>query len=230
MYKSLYGLKQAGCVWNKTLHDMLCSIGFNCLKSDFSLYVYSRGSICIIIPIYIDDMTISSTSDAEFDKVGAELFKHFELHDLGPTSFLLGIQITRDCPHCSISLSQHQYIVDMLDRFGFSECAPVQTPMEPELQLSTEMCPKTPEERAQMSKVPYINAVGALMYLATCTHPNIAYTVSKLAQFNTNPGHQHWITVKHLFRYLKVTMDLKLTYAPDPVKTGRELDQGHSKI
>lgn len=68
-----------------------------------------------------------------------------------------------------------------------------------------------------MSKVPYINAVGALMYLATCTRPDIAYTVSKLAQFNTNPGRQHWIAVKHLFRYLKATMDLKLIYAPDPL-------------
>lgn len=70
--KSLYGLKQAGCVWNKTLHDTLCSMGFNRLKSDSSLYVYSRGSTRIIIPIYIDDMTISSTSDAESDKVVAE--------------------------------------------------------------------------------------------------------------------------------------------------------------
>lgn len=144
--KSLYGLKQAERVWNKTLHDMLCSMGFNCLKSDSSLYVYSRGSTRIIISIPIDDMTISSTSDAESDKVVAELSKHFELHDLGPTSFLLSIQITGDHPHCSISLSQCQYIVDMLDQFGFSGCAPVQTPMEPGLQLSTEICPKTPEE------------------------------------------------------------------------------------
>ena len=130
--------------------------------------------------------------------------------------FLLGIKITCDWSKCSLSIFQYQYIINMLDRFGFGGCAPVQTSMEPGLQLSTEMCPKTPEERAEMSKVPYINAVGALMYLATCTRPDIAYTVSKLAQFNTNPGRQHWIAVKHLFRYLKATMGLKLTYAPDP--------------
>ena len=66
-----------------------------------------------------------------------------------------------------------------------------------------------------MRKVPYINAVGALMYLAVTTRPDIAYTTSTLARFNSNPGRQHWLAVKHLFRYLKGTMDLKLVYSPD---------------
>ena len=56
------------------------------------------------------------------------------------------------------------------------------------------------------------------MYLATSTRPDIAYTVSKLACFNSNPGKAHWAAVKHLFRYLKGTMDLKLTYGPDSSK------------
>ena len=31
-------------------------------------------------------------------------------------------------------------------------------------------------------------------------------------QFNNNPGQTHWQAVKHVFRYLKGTIDLKLTY------------------
>jgi hypothetical protein len=69
-----------------------------------------------------------------------------------------------------------------------------------------------------MQQFPYINAMGALMYLATSTRPDIAYTLSKLACFNSKPGKVHWTAVKHLFRYLKGTMDLKLTYGPDPSK------------
>ena len=72
-----------------------------------------------------------------------------------------------------------------------------------------------------MATVPYINAVGALMYLAVCTRPDIAYTVSSLARFNSNPGPKHWQAVKHLFRYLKGTVDLKLTFAPDPTSSER---------
>ena len=213
--KSLYGLKQAGRVWNEKLHEELEKMDFKRVKSDSSLYIYKKGPTRIIIPIYIDDITISSTSEHESDQVVTQLSKRFELRDLGPTTGLLGIQIIRDRPNRSISLSQRQYIVDMLERFGFSGCTPVHTPMQPGLRLSEEMCPSDAQERTEMSKLPYINAVGALMYLATCTRPDIAFTVSQLARFNSNPGKQHWAAVKHLFRYLKATMDLKLVYAPD---------------
>jgi len=66
-----------------------------------------------------------------------------------------------------------------------------------------------------MKSVPYLAAVGALMYLATSTHPDIAYTVGCLARFNSNPGIAHWHAVKHLLRYLKGTADYSITYAPD---------------
>lgn len=84
--------------------------------------------------------------------------------------------------------------------------------MEPGVQISKALCPKTEEEREDMRSIPYMNAVGALMYLAIGTRPDIAYAVGKLAQYNSNPGHGHWQAVKHVFRYLKGTMDLKLTY------------------
>jgi hypothetical protein len=66
-----------------------------------------------------------------------------------------------------------------------------------------------------MQQVPYLSAVGALMYLAVTTCPDIAYAVGVLARFSSNPGVAHWKAVKHLFRYLKGTIDLKLTYSPD---------------
>jgi hypothetical protein len=64
-----------------------------------------------------------------------------------------------------------------------------------------------------MHSVPYLSALGSVQYLAGMTHPDIQYTVNFLACFNSNPGPQHWAAVKHLFRYLKGTMDYKLTYS-----------------
>ena len=57
------------------------------------------------------------------------------------------------------------------------------------------------------------------MYLAIGTRPDISYAVGVLSRFSSNPGMAHWKAVKHLMRYLKGTMDLKLTYAPDGSKT-----------
>ena len=54
-----------------------------------------------------------------------------------------------------------------------------------------------------------------MLYLATCTRPDIARTVGVLARYSKNPGMAHWKAVKHLLRYIKGTLDYKLTYAPD---------------
>jgi hypothetical protein len=43
--------------------------------------------------------------------------------------------------------------------------------------------------------------------------------VGVLSRFSSNPGPQHWAAVKHLFRYLKGTLDYRLTYSPDPSST-----------
>jgi len=65
-----------------------------------------------------------------------------------------------------------------------------------------------------MENIPYLSAVGTLQYLATSTRPDISYAVGVLARFNKNPGIEHWKAVKHLFRYLKGSLDYKLVYGP----------------
>ena len=67
--KSLYGLKQAGRVWNKTLHSTLLKLGFSWLQSDASLYVFRRDSVRLIMPVFIDDITIASSNVAESDRI-----------------------------------------------------------------------------------------------------------------------------------------------------------------
>ena len=76
------------------------------------------------------------------------------------------------------------------------------------------MCPQDAAEASQMRQYPYISVVGSLMYLALTTRPDIAYTAGVLARFNSNPGLAHWQAAKHALRYLKGTVDHKLTYKP----------------
>jgi hypothetical protein len=70
-----------------------------------------------------------------------------------------------------------------------------------------------------MKSIPYLAAVGALIYLATSTRPDIAYTVGCLSRFNSNAGMTHWHAVKHLLHYLKDTADYSITYPPDPLSS-----------
>ena len=82
--------------------------------------------------------------------------------------------------------------------------------------MSKEQCPSTKAELAEMASIPYSQLVGALMYLAVATRPDIAHAVGVLARFNANPGMEHWKALKHLCRYLQGTKDVKLCYQPDP--------------
>jgi hypothetical protein len=66
-----------------------------------------------------------------------------------------------------------------------------------------------------MRDKPYVSAVGALMYLAIATRPDIAHAVAVLCRFMSKPGPAHWKAAKHLFRYLCSFDDYSLTYAPD---------------
>ena len=84
--------------------------------------------------------------------------------------------------------------------------------MDPSIQLSKDQCPQTPEEVAEMCKVPYHEAVGSLNYCAVATQPDITFSVSLLAQFMENPGRVHWEAIKQVFQYLSGTKGWKLVY------------------
>ena len=135
------------------------------------------------MPIYVDDITIVSRSEPAIQRVIQDLEKRFKLRNLGPTRFLLGIEVIRDRANRTLQLWQRQYIVDILEHFGMADSNPVSTPMDPGLTLTAAMCPQTAEERAAMASMPYLSAVGSLQYLALCTRPDISYTVGVLARY-----------------------------------------------
>lgn len=63
-----------------------------------------------------------------------------------------------------------------------------------------------------MKRIPYLEAVGSLLYISQISRPDIAYTVNMLSSYCKNPQKQHWLAVKRVMRYLKETIDNKLTY------------------
>ena len=214
--RAIYGLKQAGRQWHITLHNTLVSMGFKRVRCEHSVWVYDAGGDArIIIPVFVDDMTIVARSQEEAQKLISLLSGHFKLRDLGPTSWLLGVEIQRDRSKRLLTLSQRQYTEDILDRAGMADCNPVTTPLDPNIKLNTDMCPQTAEEFEWMRDKPYIHLLGAIAYLAVATRPDIAYAVGVLARFSRNPGKDHWNALKRVLRYLKGTVDFKLTYSPD---------------
>ena len=92
------------------------------------------------------------------------------------------------------------------------DCKPMDTLVERNLSLSLDMCPKLPEEKEKMSKVPYSSAIRSMMYAMMCTRSDICYVVGLASRFQSNPGIKHWMAVKRILRYLKGTTDYVLCY------------------
>ena len=63
-----------------------------------------------------------------------------------------------------------------------------------------------------MVNVPYKSAIGSLMYLATCTRPDLSASVSELSKFSQNPGMAHWEGVKRALRYVNGRVGEGLLY------------------
>ena len=59
-------------------------------------------------------------------------------------------------------------------------------------------------------EVPYLSAIGVLMYLANYTRPDIAFYVNLLARYSSAPTRRHWNGIKHILRYLRGTTDMGL--------------------
>ncbi|KAL6322305.1 hypothetical protein AAG906_005276 [Vitis piasezkii] len=62
-------------------------------------------------------------------------------------------------------------------------------------------------------EVPYLSAIGAHMYLANCTHSDIAFSVNLLATYNSALTRRHWNGIKHILRYLGGTTNMSLFYS-----------------
>ena len=61
-------------------------------------------------------------------------------------------------------------------------------------------------------EVPYLSAIGALMYLVNCTRPYIVFSVNLLARYIFVQTQRHWNSIKNILRYLQGTTDMGLFY------------------
>jgi hypothetical protein len=179
---------------------------------DQAVFYRKEGNDLIVMAVHVDDCTIATSSMELMGQVKLKISSRVQVVDMGPIHWMLGLEVTRNRESRTISLSQSSYINSIIRRFHFDDLKPVSTPMEPHANLSIDQCPKTPEERAGMKHIQYRECVGSLMYAALGTRPDITFAVAKLSKFLHNPGMPHFEAVKRVFRYLKGTRDLRLTY------------------
>jgi hypothetical protein len=145
----------------------------------------------------------------KIQKVKDALSNRFQMKDLGPCQYYLGMKITRDRANRILRLGQRTYAEKILRDFGMADCKPAATPMDTSLNIIA-----AENEYAPPSEVKrwYQGTIGALMYLMLGTRPELAFAISIVSRHAANPTDSHVSAVKRILRYLKGTLDYELVF------------------
>ncbi|CAI7847300.1 unnamed protein product, partial [Closterium sp. NIES-53] len=190
--RPVYGLCQAPREWHDTLRTILAALGFAPSTPDTSLPPF-------YVLVYVDDLVFATADTEELTLVKLELQKRHTCTDLGDLRSYLGLQITRDRARRTITLTQSHMVHQVLQCFGFRFSLPQPTPLSTGHSLSA-----PPSDKSVEPSGPYPELVGCLMYLMTCTRPDLAYPLSLLARYVAPGRHRkvHWDDAKRVLRYL----------------------------
>ncbi|CAI7861129.1 unnamed protein product [Closterium sp. NIES-53] len=218
--RPVYGLRQAPREWHDTLRTTLAALGFAPSTADPSLFLRTNTSLPpFYILVYVDDLVFATADTAALAHVKSELQKRHTCTDLGELTSYLGLRITRDRARRTITLTQSHMVQQVLQRFGFTYSSPQSTPLPTGHSLSA-----LPSDESVESSGPYPELVGCLMYLMTCTRPDLAYPLSILTRYVAPGRHrkEHMDAAKRVLRYLCSTsgMGLVLGGRERPVLTG----------
>ena len=170
--KAIYGLKQSPRAWFHKFSQLLFSYGFVSTVSDPTVMCKRTPKRCVVLAVYVDDIILIGSDEAEIAATKAYLRQHFVTRDLSPPHYFLGLEIAYRSDR--IALCQRKYALDFLEETIMLGCKPVASPME----TNIDWWDKTTtllEDSGQ-----YCRLVGKIIYLIV-TRPDIAYAVSVLS-------------------------------------------------
>ena len=158
------------------------SNGFRINECDKCVYIKDIANSYVIVCFYVDDMLIIGSNNDIIKATKRMLTNEFNMKDLGVANVILGMKISRKPD--GFVLSQSHYIKKDLEKFKKYNDSPVRTPVDVNLHL-------TKNKGQGTSQLEYLRIIGSLVYIMNCTRLNIAYSVSKLSRYTSNPGEDH---------------------------------------
>ena len=233
--KALYGTKQASRLWqDKLVNHLTKKMGFKRLNYDPCLFIKhsNDASHDMIVGVYVDDVVVAHNSLAQLRWFMEEFTgrQGFRSKHLGKLSWFLGMAVDQHADH-SITVHQTKYTEKLLDKFIPSHATSSKShtmPCNPEIfqRLSTS---HDTQEKERLTKLPYLELVGSLLYLSTMTRPDIAYHMSVLCSHMHNPSIACYNAAIDLLLYVGHTRHYNLRYdgtttAPEGLRHASEIN------
>ena len=223
--KPVYGMAQAGRRWQRTLFPWLQSWGLKTCASDSCVFHLQKTTETpngprkeiLIVGCYVDDLFILYSHDDEhslYHRFTSDLQKRWEVDDEGPVSDLLNIEIKREQDR--VTLRQTSYIERMVKHWlpnGVPNNVQANSTPHvndlPALVLDAVSC-NDPVDPLLLKR--YQSLLGGLLYAATNTRPDIAYSVGLLCRAMSKPTNELFDAAIRVLCYLNRHKHLGLCY------------------
>ena len=147
----------------------------------------------------MDDMIIAGEKPV-INNIVLQIRKEFKISNFGPISHILGIKIEKS--NFTYTISQSHYIKHLLEKFNMTNTRSRNTPCT--------IFDKNNLNTQPFDKTKYKSAIGALIYIAKSTRPDIMFAVNKAARKSENPTVSDWNAIVNILRYLGITIDFKI--------------------
>lgn len=203
--KGLYGLKQAGHIWGKTLSEYLIKIGFDRLQTDTCIYTRRVQGRHIILGVYVDDIIIAYKTPQDIQWFLKALGKRFKFKNLGNLRYCLGIEVART-PGGAYFISQQKYIMRISEKYNIIPSKRARTTLSNLLKLYDY------EDSHTVDPTAYRSILGAIIYVAVATRPDLSFAVSTLARFSQDPRAIHQQAAERLLQYMVNTCEYSIRY------------------
>ena len=207
LHKSMYGLRNSALNWYRKMRGILIDeLGFQMSKSDQCVFYKNQNDKLMIIGLYVDDLLLLCSDLDELEKVKRKINSSVTVTDKGPVSQFLNLDINYCQETGYLSIGQTEYIKQLLEHFGMSDCNTKRTTVPSGAELF--------ERKGMPLENPgvYMSIVGRLIYLSTHSRPDIAFVTNRLCSFMNCPTTHTLSIAKHVLQYLKYTMNYALIY------------------
>lgn len=119
LHESIYGLKQAPRRWYDQLRQTFSSWGFTRSRMGPSLFTLYTNKKVIWVLIYVDDIVVTRNNIVLIARIIQQFHIKFSLKDLGPLTFILGLEAYRN--KSGLYLSQKKYVNYLLVKINMLE-------------------------------------------------------------------------------------------------------------
>jgi hypothetical protein len=209
MINALQGSPQASRIWQDAAEaHLLTVLKFQQSIIDPSFYWRWNGECFSMIIRTTDDFRVSSDDPKIMESICSNLQQKWEMTVQENKSWN-GMAVDHDRIKGTLYVSMKRDIETFLSTFGMRDCKPAKTPAAPNTKLLK------PDPSTEINSVelayPYREIVGGLLWFARTGRPDILYAVNQLTKFSHAWDKSHIEAAKLVMRYLKGTIDLRLT-------------------